>query len=120
MTRNTPEILPYCKHCGSFKGVGSCKNPKCDETNRVEIGAIGNQSNKCVICSSEGEHSCSRCGVSYCNKHAIGKEESKLISIEQYLGTCVVCGKIICERCWIFNNKGVVTCLIHVESRNDL
>ena len=120
MARNTPEILPYCQHCGSFKGVGSCKNPKCDETNQVEIGAVGNHSSKCVVCSREGEHSCSRCGASYCNKHAIGKEESKLISVEQHLGTCVVCGKVICEQCWIFNNKGAVTCFVHLEYRNDI
>jgi len=120
MTRNTPEILPYCQHCGSFKGVGSCKNPKCDVTNRVDIGSLRDQSNKCVVCSREGEYSCSRCSAYYCIKHAGGKEEIKLISVEQHLGTCVVCGKVICEQCWIFNNKGAVTCFVHSEFRNDL
>ncbi|MGY5879187.1 MAG: hypothetical protein RTV31_03005 [Candidatus Thorarchaeota archaeon] len=118
MTRNTPEILPYCQHCGRFKGVGICENPKCDKTNRVEVGTLREQFNECVICSAEGVHSCSQCGGSYCEQHATGREEPKLTSMDQHLGTCVVCGKVICEQCWIFNNTGSVTCLVHRESED--
>ncbi|MGY5858786.1 MAG: hypothetical protein RTU63_05415 [Candidatus Thorarchaeota archaeon] len=119
MTRNTPEILPYCQHCGSYKGVGTCKNPKCDKSKQVDIKALRYESSRCTICSTEGSISCSRCGGFYCNEHAIGSEETKLMSNEQHLGTCVVCGAVICERCWIFNNNGSVTCLVHLESKNN-
>jgi hypothetical protein len=118
MTRNTPEILPYCQHCGSYKGVGICNNPKCDKTKQIDIRTLRTKSNRCVICEADGLVLCSRCGDYYCNTHAIGHRESKLVSIMQYLGTCVVCGKVICERCWIFNNNGLVTCLVHLESKN--
>lgn len=117
MTRNTPEILPYCQHCGKFKGVGICTNPNCDKTKRVDFGTIPDVSNECIICSAEGEHRCSHCGLFYCNRHALGKEKSRLMSVNQHLGTCVVCSKVICEQCWIFNNKGLITCLVHLESK---
>lgn len=119
MTRNTPKILPYCQHCGDFKGVGLCRNPECAETKHVSIGFLQSQSGKCIICSKDGEQLCSRCGISYCDKHAIGKDESILSSNEQHLGTCVICGEVICEQCWIFNSKGSITCLVHSRLRND-
>ena len=85
----------------------------------MDIASGSNQSNECAICSAVGDDSCARCGNSYCAKHARGKEESRLVSIEQHLGTCVLCGAIICEQCWIFNNDGFVTCLGHLESQNN-
>jgi hypothetical protein len=117
MTRNTPEILPYCQHCGKFKGVGICTNPKCDKTKQVELGALEDLSSECAICSVEGEHRCSRCERSYCNQHASGREESELTSMDQHLGTCIVCGNVICEQCWLLNSRGLVTCLVHHESK---
>ena len=116
MTRNTPEILPYCQHCGNYKGVGICKNPKCDKTKLVDIRALREHSNKCVICSTDGNISCSRCKGIYCDTHAIGRVENRLMSVDQHLGTCVLCGVIICEHCWILNNNGLVTCFAHLES----
>ncbi len=120
MTRNTPKILPFCQHCGSFKGVGPCRNPECDKTKYVSIGFLQSQSGNCIICSKDGDHSCSRCGISYCTKHAIGKDESILSSLEQHLGTCVICGEVICEHCWIFNSKGSITCLVHSKHKINL
>jgi len=120
MVRNTPMILPFCQHCGIFKGVGPCRNPECDKTNHVSIGFLQSQSSKCIVCSKDGDHSCSRCGISYCAKHAVGKDGSVLSSLEQHLGTCVICGEVICEHCWIFNGKGSITCLVHSKHRNDL
>lgn len=120
MTRNTPEILPYCRHCGRYKGVGTCDNPECDKTQQVDPGSFRGQFNSCVICSTQGEQSCYRCGHSYCSQHSVGKEDTKLTTIDQHLGTCFVCGKIICEHCWIFNNGGLVTCLAHREIEDSI
>ncbi|MHA1288287.1 MAG: hypothetical protein ACTSPB_12860, partial [Candidatus Thorarchaeota archaeon] len=78
------------------------------------------KSSRCVICTAEGATSCSRCGGVYCDEHSVGREETKLMNIEQHLGTCMECGAVICERCWIFNNSGSVTCLVHLESKNNV
>ena len=118
MTRNTPEMLPYCQHCGRFKGVGVCENPTCDKTNLIDLENLGQDFNNCIICSSEGEHSCFQCGGSYCEEHALGREYSKLVRLNQHLGTCAVCGKFICEQCWIFDSSGSITCLVHRELKD--
>jgi hypothetical protein len=116
MTRNTPEILPYCQHCGNYKGVGTCSNPLCDKSKWVDISSLHNKSGKCMVCTQEGDTSCFRCGSLYCINHAVGWKENRLQRIDQRLGTCVVCGAVICEQCWIFNNKGLVTCRMHHET----
>ena len=118
MTRDSDEILPYCPHCGTYKGVGPCKNPLCDKTTRIDFDTIKVHSHNCQICSKEGIISCSRCGRYYCEQHAIGHLESKLVSLDQYMGTCVICGQVICESCWIFDNNGAVICLQHIERKD--
>lgn len=120
MTRNTPEILPYCQHCGKYKGVGICSNPKCDKSKQANPWSFREQFDDCVICSNDKVSSCYRCGRSYCILHATGKEESKLRNLDQHLGTCIICGKVICERCWILDNRGFVTCLAHRESNDNV
>ena len=118
MTRNSPKILPYCPHCGTYKGVGPCKNSNCDKTTQVELDKIQNHSHNCRICSKKGVVSCTRCGEYYCKEHAAGHQETKLVSLDQYLGTCVICNQVVCEQCWIFSSNGAVTCLQHHERKD--
>ena len=114
MTRNTPQMLPYCQHCGEYKGVGSCKNPACDKTQTFMTSSTSQQNTKCTVCSEPGEYSCERCGRSFCEKHASERTEIHLVSIEQHIGTCNVCGKLVCEHCWILDDQGMITCIAHL------
>ena len=118
MTRNSPEILPYCPHCGTYKGVGPCKNPKCDKTGHIDFDKVPTSSHTCQICPKEATISCSQCGRSYCEEHAFGYSETKLVSIEQHMGTCVTCNQVVCEFCWIFSGNGDVNCLQHLETKD--
>jgi hypothetical protein len=117
MTRNTPQILPYCQHCGEYKGVGPCKNPSCDRTQTVTITSIHQQHSKCTICSKGGEYSCKRCGRSFCEEHSSERNEKYLINIEQHIGTCNVCGNFVCEHCWILDEDGKIICIAHLVSK---
>jgi len=36
-------------------------------------------------------------------------------SFDQHIGKCVLCGKTVCEQCWIFDKVGNITCLRHGE-----
>lgn len=116
MTRGTSEILPFCPHCGQYKGIGDCQNPDCHETAEGK-SIINNTMTKCLICSSKGVVSCSVCKQMYCDKHSAGMNETRLIAIDQHIGTCEICGKTVCENCWIFDKKGKITCLKHSESK---
>ncbi len=118
MTRNSPDILPYCPHCGTYKGVGPCKNSKCDKTVLIDLDKNQQHTVDCRICSKEGIISCPQCGGYYCEEHAMGYTENKLISIDQYMGTCVICNQVVCELCWIFDSNGAVNCLRHLQRKD--
>jgi hypothetical protein len=113
MTRNTPNILPFCRNCGEYKGLGPCRNPDCKEIDPASTEKLNRHRNRCVICGDLATHHCFRCGMGYCDWHSKNMTETRLVDIEQHLGTCTVCGEIVCEQCWIFNNLGLVTCQAH-------
>jgi hypothetical protein len=113
MTRNTPNVLPFCSYCGEYKGLGQCNNPNCKEIESAEIGNLNTQRNKCIICRDLATHHCYRCGVGYCEHHSKNMTETRLVAMEQHLGTCTICREIVCEQCWIFNHLGLVTCQAH-------
>ncbi len=115
MTRGSSEILPICPYCGHYKGIGDCQNPDCHRI--YHDSRISAKDTECVICSSEGAVSCSVCNHMYCNEHSEGMNQTKITTIDQHIGTCIICGKFVCEQCWIFNKEGKITCLIHVSPR---
>ena len=118
MTRGSYDLLPYCPRCGQYKGIGDCKNPNCGGIS--ENGEpIDNKTSTCAVCSSSGAVSCSVCGQNYCMDHSAGADQIELIFVDQHVGTCDICGKIVCEYCWILNKDGKITCLNHLESKRN-
>ena len=78
-----------------------------------ETDILSRRKNKCVICGDLATNHCLRCGLGYCSQHSKHMKETGLVSLEQHLGTCTICGEVVCEQCWIFNHFGLVTCQIH-------
>jgi hypothetical protein len=116
MTRNKASLLPFCRYCGQYKGIGQCKNPSCASKRLLDADLQKLKNGTCMVCRDSVSQACYRCGKGYCTKHSEGSYRSTLTKLDQHLGTCVICGKIICENCWIFNQKGEVTCQIHHPS----
>jgi hypothetical protein len=116
MSREDPLLLPICQQCGKYKGVGPCKNPSCSEfENESKISVQAMKS--CIICEKQQQVVCSRCGQGFCKEHGAGAELNQLATLNQRLGTCVECKKVVCDNCWILNPNGDIVCLIHLEDR---
>ena len=113
MARNSSTILPFCKHCGEYKGLGSCKNPNCQGMTSSESDMLKKREYKCAICGDTVMSHCIRCRLGYCSLHSKGMKETSLVSLDQHVGTCTLCGETVCEQCWIFNHFGDITCQIH-------
>ncbi|RDE15812.1 MAG: hypothetical protein C4K48_03240 [Candidatus Thorarchaeota archaeon] len=92
--------------------MGTCRNADC-KAGIVHDSNLKDQRRRCIICGEMVRAVCCRCGKGYCDTHSQSMNETSLASMNQHLGTCVICGEIICEHCWIFNKKGQVTCQIH-------
>lgn len=120
MTRDDPLLLPLCQFCGEYKGVGSCKNPRCQMyfvggTTQERDNANESTNQECNICGKIKYARCTKCGREFCEPHSLGVNSTRFVNFHQHLGTCVECQKIVCENCWILSPKGEIICLIHVE-----
>ncbi len=120
MTRDDPLLLPICQSCGEYKGVGSCKNPRCQEyilggTTQEEDNADECTNQECNICGREKYAVCTQCDRVFCEPHSLGFNSTRFVNFNQHLGTCIECQKIVCENCWILGPNGEITCLIHLE-----
>ena len=116
--RKNPALDPFCSRCGKYKGIGPCLNPNCRSyDNKTDPGSqvILNHSDWCSICGSPAEIKCHVCGQSFCDVHALGKNDSQLHHKDQHVGTCVKCNSYVCEDCWILNTSGSILCLYHLE-----
>jgi hypothetical protein len=123
MTSN-PILNPFCEICGKYKGIGFCKDSKCkgheqdkSTNNENTLRSSFVSKNWCSICGNSSISYCTSCNQGFCEKHAIGLENSRLIHKEQHIGTCVECGKYVCENCWILDDTGAIICLDHLENR---
>ncbi len=124
MKRDDPALLPICKHCGKYKGVGLCKNQACPGSlGHLEEGgsemeeAISKKPavQPCSICKNDQVVTCTQCGQGFCKTHGIGHELKQMGTFHQRVGTCVECQQVVCENCWILNPSGDIVCLAHVE-----
>jgi hypothetical protein len=124
MKREDSQLLPLCKFCGKYKGIGLCKDPACPgsmkQVDREEPDIErdnGKERTKqpCVVCGKQQIVTCTQCGEGYCETHSIGAELNQLGSFHQRVGTCVECQQVVCEKCWILNPNGDIICLTHLE-----
>lgn len=110
MTDRNELLLPFCKDCGNYKGVGPC--------NRCIANMSENEKQKqirpCIVCGEKMLISCQICKTGYCDEHSENCRESKFMGLDHHIGTCAICGAIICERCWIVVN-GIIQCVGHLE-----
>jgi hypothetical protein len=119
LSRETPEILPYCPFCGKYKGVGPCKNQDCRGAALEELRKAGARppiqgaQPQCIICGADVTHRCARCTRGYCHDHSEGHSSLSLTTVKQRLGRCSICGQIVCEHCWLLDESGRIVCLQH-------
>lgn len=117
---DNPMLDPFCQFCGQYKGVGPCSNPKCtDSQTRGTLSSTSSsrktisRDHRCTRCQREASVECERCGTPFCNIHSHNLDSSVMIGKDHIMGTCVLCGKRICENCWILDDEGRITCLEH-------
>lgn len=125
MTRDDPLLLPICQVCGKYKGVGYCRNSNCSSSkitsrreNSVEMRKESVHKS-CSLCERAAVVSCCRCNRSFCDIHGTGQGEGCLVKWNQRVGTCSICTQVVCENCWILEDEGTITCLVHHEGRNE-
>jgi hypothetical protein len=116
MKRNKPVLDPYCTRCGSYKGIGFCKNKSClSYAAEIKWGQSFESKGSCALCRNDASVSCARCGNMYCNTHSENGKESQFAGLNHYIGLCSVCEILVCENCWILNEKGAILCIEHFE-----
>ncbi len=105
-------LQPFCPTCGAYKGIGPCINPKCPDSIYYKIERAEQKSDKdkgkCAICGAPAHVKCSICGREFCKNHSQKYKSSKL-EPAQLIGSCKICGKIICSSCWVIYN-GYIYC----------
>jgi hypothetical protein len=69
----------------------------------------------CVLCRNNASVSCASCGNMYCSAHSENSRESQFGGLKHYIGLCSVCRALVCENCWILDEKGNVQCIEHLE-----
>ncbi|TFF96773.1 hypothetical protein EU546_00720 [Candidatus Thorarchaeota archaeon] len=113
--------LPYCPYCRTYKGVGTCRSTRCPGSSRRNLLALKQRTDEksrsettCMICGHETAIECDVCYGAYCQEHALGHNEQTLESKDQRVGTCAMCGRVVCENCWILNSMGRIICLRHL------
>lgn len=126
MTRDDPLLLPICQGCGEYKGVGLCKNSTCSSSkitsNRENSVKMRKESvhKSCSLCESTSVVTCNSCNRSFCEIHGSGQGERYLVKWNQRVGTCSICTQVVCENCWILEEEGAITCLVHLEENKSL
>jgi hypothetical protein len=132
MRRGSEILDPYCRFCGRYKGVGPCQYPDCpgfntsNEEQRERIPLEQERGHEesagkletCCICNEPKSVFCSVCGRIYCSRHSSGRLKVTVIGPDHHIGTCINCGRLVCEHCWILDNLGKITCIKHLEERN--
>ncbi|MFX1484276.1 MAG: hypothetical protein ACFFCP_13935 [Promethearchaeota archaeon] len=122
MERDDPLLLPMCQICGKYKGIGPCKNSRCPGSiGESKIGGLGEsriEIRSCSRCENKAIISCSRCDSGFCKNHGHGATNNHLITLDQVVGTCIICGEVVCENCWILESDGAITCLVHHETHH--
>jgi hypothetical protein len=116
MTRNKPVLDPYCAYCGGYKGIGLCMNKSCQGYAAKEMRSQSFESKgSCVLCRNDASISCARCGNIYCSAHSENSMDSQFGGLSHYIGLCNVCKTLVCENCWILDEKGNIQCIEHFE-----
>lgn len=119
MRRDAARILPYCPFCGEYKGVGPCRNTTCRGSSIKELDRtpskepVRTEAGVCIVCKGIVVQKCVRCKRGYCIEHSEHHTANELLSVKQHLGTCISCGQIVCEYCWILDERGKILCLQH-------
>ncbi len=110
MTKRKEMLEPFCPTCGAYKGVGPCINPKCPDSiyYKIEHAEPGEKESQdvCKICGAPAEIKCSVCGRGFCKAHA-KKYTSTKFEPPQLIGSCKICGKIVCSSCWVIHNGSI-------------
>jgi hypothetical protein len=129
MRRDSEVLDPYCRFCGRYKGVGPCRYSDCPGSPKpgqekhdglLSERPDGDRSTSsyaqtCCICNEPRSVTCSVCGRIYCGRHSESRSEVTMIGPDQHIGTCVKCGQLVCEHCWILDKLGRITCIKHLE-----
>lgn len=116
MTRSKPVLDPYCALCGSYKGIGYCRNKKCPSHGNMDKQDQSFVSKaSCVLCSNAASVACIRCGNMYCDLHSANSGDSNFCGLDHHIGICSICLKRVCENCWILDETGKIDCIEHIE-----
>lgn len=112
-SRNSVVLDPFCSACGRYKGIGNCEEEDCGK--KGSDMDLGERNVICGLCIRPASTFCSSCSKGYCEHHSKGSENSKLELFNQMIATCSICGKLVCENCWISNKEGLIRCINHED-----
>jgi len=117
MSERKPSAVldPYCPQCGAYKGVGECRTQTCKSVKWNKENDDSHRIGECTRCDNSVAITCSRCGNGYCTLHSENSLSSRIEKFIQSMGTCSICGLIVCENCWLVGDNGEIQCLKHWE-----
>jgi hypothetical protein len=69
----------------------------------------------CRFCSGLASFRCQMCSSGYCVQHADDARETMVSGLKHHIGICGISQGLVCENCWILDDRGPITCLGHRE-----